>query len=173
MHSRIKDGSLGGTTVTRGRTSGCDPPKTCPCGVGRCPRASFAAREAGFSPQERIPTIPGRVRFLGCCGHQSAEPNFKEVLLGIDVDPPIEQTLFFGLGSAQSGSRRRPDCPQCIEVAHFPGRHQMRSRNQVGSDAGRSTPASFSSPASTFFRLRHGLQAHFFQPWPNAPHHYH
>jgi hypothetical protein len=62
--------------------------------------------------------------------------------------------------------------------AHFPGRHQRRSRNQVGSDAGRSTPASFSSPnikriSIDLFPSPHGLQAYFFQPWPNAPHHCH
>jgi hypothetical protein len=34
------------------------------------------------------------VRFLGCCGHQSAEPDLP---LGIDVDPRIEQALFSDL----------------------------------------------------------------------------
>jgi hypothetical protein len=42
--------------------------------------------------------MPGCVRFLGCCGHQSAELNFEEMLLGIDVNPQIEQTPFFCVG---------------------------------------------------------------------------
>ena len=61
-------------------------------------------------------------------------------------------SFFSDLGSAQSGSRRRPDCAQCIEVARFPDRHQRRKPQPGQPWCPQSPPASFSSPASTFFR---------------------